>query len=68
MKRILLLVALLGASSIALAAGSGLNQFTPPPGDTSVDFLHEVFAKLSIWSRREPMPEVVAMQMTCSER
>lgn len=46
MKRILLLLALLGASSIALAAGTGLNQFTPPPGDTSVDFLHEVFGKI----------------------
>lgn len=46
MKRILVLMALLGASSIALAAGSGLNQFTPPPGDTSVDFLHEVFGKI----------------------
>lgn len=46
MKRILLLLALLGASSITLAAGTGLNQFTPPPGDTSVDFLHEVFGKI----------------------
>jgi len=46
MKRILVLLALLGVSSIALAAGSGLNQFTPPPGDTSVDFLHEIFGKI----------------------
>jgi conjugal transfer/type IV secretion protein DotA/TraY len=46
MKRILVLLALLGASSIALAAGTGLNQFTPPPGDTSVDFLHEIFGKI----------------------
>jgi conjugal transfer/type IV secretion protein DotA/TraY len=46
MKRILVLMALLGASSIALAAGNGLNQFTPPPGDTSVDFLHEIFGKI----------------------
>lgn len=46
MKRVLLLLALLGASTITWAAGSGLNQFTPPPGDTSVDFLHEVFGKI----------------------
>lgn len=45
MKRILTVLALLGISSIALA-GTGLNQFTPPPGDTSVDFLHEVFGKI----------------------
>jgi conjugal transfer/type IV secretion protein DotA/TraY len=45
MKRILLAL-LLAAPAIALAAGSGLNQFTPPPGDTSVDFLHEVFGKI----------------------
>lgn len=44
-KRILTVLALLGISSIALA-GTGLNQFTPPPGDTSVDFLHEVFGKI----------------------
>lgn len=46
MKRILTLLALLAVSSIALADGSGLNQFTPPPGDTSVDFLHEVFGNI----------------------
>lgn len=46
MKRILTLLALLAFSSIALADGTGLNQFTPPPGDTSVDFLHEVFGNI----------------------
>lgn len=49
MKRILalLVVALLASSSIALAAdGSHLNQFAPPPGDTSVDFLHEIFGNI----------------------
>jgi len=45
MKRILLVLAL-ATPALALAAGSGLNQFTPPPGDTSVDFLHEVFGKI----------------------
>ena len=47
MKRILALLVLLTTASIALAAdGGGLNQFTPPPGDTSVDFLHEIFGKI----------------------
>lgn len=46
MKRTLPLLILLAISSIALADGTGLNQFTPPPGDTSVDFLHEVFGKI----------------------
>lgn len=46
MKRILPLLILLAVSSIALADGTGLNQFTPPPGDTSVDFLHEIFGKI----------------------
>lgn len=45
MKRILILAALLTVSSIAMA-GTGLNQFSPPPGDASVDFLHEVFGKI----------------------
>lgn len=46
MKRILTLLILLTISSIALADSTGLNQFTPPPGDTSVDFLHEVFGNI----------------------
>lgn len=46
MKRLPVLLFLLTASSFALADGSGLNQFTPPPGDTSVDFLHEVFGNI----------------------
>lgn len=46
MKRAALLLALLSISSIALAADSGLHQFTPPPGDTSVDYLHEVFGSI----------------------
>ncbi len=45
MKRILLAL-LLAAPALALATGSGLNQFTPPPGDTSVDFLHEIFGNI----------------------
>ncbi len=45
MKKILILAALLAASSVAIAAG-GLNQFSPPAGDASVDFLHEVFGKI----------------------
>jgi len=43
--RALLLLALLGISSVAIA-GTGLNQFSPPAGDASVDFLHEVFGKI----------------------
>lgn len=46
MKRILPLLILLTISSIALADSKGLNQFTPPPGDTSIDFLHEVFGNI----------------------
>lgn len=46
MKRILPLLILLTISSIALADSTGLNQFTPPPGDTSIDFLHEVFGNI----------------------
>lgn len=46
MKRILILLTLLAFSTLALADGTGLNQFTPPPGDTSVDFLHEVFGNI----------------------
>lgn len=45
MRKILVLVALLAASS-AVLAGTGLNQFSPPAGDASVDFLHEVFGKI----------------------
>lgn len=46
-KKFLTLITLLTFSSIALAAdGSHLNQFTPPPGDTSVDFLHEIFGNI----------------------
>lgn len=44
MKRIW--IALLLVAPTLAFAGSGLNQFTPPPGDTSVDFLHEVFGKI----------------------
>lgn len=48
LTRILILTVLLAASSIVLAqSGTGINQFTPPPGDTSVDFLHEVFGKIT---------------------
>lgn len=46
MKRLLILFALLSISSLAFAADPGLHQFTPPPGDTSVDFLHEVFGSI----------------------
>lgn len=46
MKRVLSFLALLAVSSLVLADGIGLNQFTPPPGDTSVDFLHEVFGNI----------------------
>ena len=46
MKKVLILAALLAASSVAMAAGTGLNQFSPPAGDASVDFLHEVFGKI----------------------
>lgn len=46
MKRLFTLLVLLSISSIALAADSGLHQFTPPPGDTSVEFLHEVFGNI----------------------
>lgn len=47
MKRTLaILLLVLGTSSLALADGPNLNQFTPPPGDTSVDFLHEVFGRI----------------------
>lgn len=46
MKKLLILIGLLSISSLALAADSGLHQFTPPPGDTSVDFLHEVFGNI----------------------
>lgn len=46
MKRLLILFALLSISSLAIAADPGLHQFTPPPGDTSVDFLHEVFGSI----------------------
>lgn len=47
MKRIPALLFLLTVSTIAMAADSGaLNQFTPPPGDASVDFLSQVFGKI----------------------
>ncbi len=45
MKRVLLAFAL-ALPTLALATSTGINQFTPPPGDTSVDFLHEVFGKI----------------------
>lgn len=45
MKRILVAL-LLAAPALAFADGPNLNQFTPPPGDTSVDFLHEVFGRI----------------------
>lgn len=45
MKKLLILAGLLAISSMAMA-GTGLNQFSPPAGDASVDFLHEVFGKI----------------------
>lgn len=41
----LLLTALLGETAHADSSG-GMNQFTPPPGDTSLDFLEEVFGSI----------------------
>lgn len=41
-----LLALVLSTPLLTLAAGTGLNQFTPPPGDTSVEFLHEVFGHI----------------------
>ena len=41
----LLLAAFFGGAAHAESSG-GLNQFTPPPGDTSVDFLEEVFGSI----------------------
>lgn len=41
----LLLAAFFGGAAHAESPG-GLNQFTPPPGDTSVDFLEEVFGSI----------------------
>src|SRR3989338_3557319 len=46
MNRFLFLLVFLAVPMIGFAADSGLHQFTPPPGDTSVDFLHEVFGKI----------------------
>ncbi|MBP8275910.1 MAG: DotA/TraY family protein [Propionivibrio sp.] len=45
MRKILILATFLAVSSMAIA-GTGLNQFSPPAGDASVDFLHEVFGKI----------------------
>jgi conjugal transfer/type IV secretion protein DotA/TraY len=41
-----LIAFVLSTPLLTFAAGTGLNQFTPPPGDTSVDFLHEVFGEI----------------------
>ncbi|MFO5922243.1 hypothetical protein ACLBSW_31760, partial [Pseudomonas aeruginosa] len=41
----LFLAAILGGTAHADSPG-GLSQFTPPPGDTSVDFLEEVFGSI----------------------
>ncbi|MFK1550112.1 DotA/TraY family protein [Pseudomonas aeruginosa] len=41
----LFLAAIFGGAAHAESSG-GLNQFTPPPGDTSVDFLEEVFGSI----------------------
>ncbi|HGP1324293.1 TPA: DotA/TraY family protein [Pseudomonas aeruginosa] len=41
----LFLAAFFGGAAHAESSG-GLNQFTPPPGDTSVDFLEEVFGSI----------------------
>jgi conjugal transfer/type IV secretion protein DotA/TraY len=50
MIRRILLVLLLGLSAgVAYAdssIGTPINQFSPPPGDTSVDFLREVFGNI----------------------
>jgi len=48
MKLSLHLLTLLAALSCGpvLAAGGAFQQFTPPPGDTSIDFLEEVFGSI----------------------
>ena len=49
MKKVLPLVLLGALTSSAFAdslLGTSLNQFTPPAGDTSVDFLREVFGSI----------------------
>lgn len=46
MKRALFFLALFMGSTFAFADGTGLNQFAPPPGDTSVTFLHEIFGNI----------------------
>lgn len=45
MRLIIFLLAMLAAPAWAANSGaaSGLHAFTPPPGDLSVDFLHQVF-------------------------
>lgn len=45
MRVLILLVSLL-ASASALANSDGLHAFTPPPGDTSVDYLVQIFGPL----------------------
>lgn len=42
----LLLVLAVGAAYADSSTGTSLNQFTPPAGDTSVDFLREVFGSI----------------------
>ncbi len=41
----LFLAAFFGGAAHAESSG-GMSQFTPPPGDTSVDFLEEVFGSI----------------------
>lgn len=43
---ILLFVLFTGVAYADPSIGPSLNQFTPPPGDTSVDFLREVFGNI----------------------
>lgn len=43
----IVLVCLGVIATSALAAGTGLNQFTPPPGDASVDYLRDVFGRIA---------------------
>jgi len=45
LRLLMLLMALIGGPALA-AAGGPLQQFTPPPGDTSIDFLEEVFGSI----------------------
>lgn len=50
MNRMLILLISLGASSSVWAGSNGtatgLSQFSPPPGDVSVDYLHQIFGNV----------------------